>query len=227
MSDETAKAVQEVAKTTTVAINAAEKAGGFLAEFIRGPLSEAVGIWTDNLRVRRFENLLSLRARVMKSIEAAGAEIDLRQIPLSIGVPLLEAASLEEDELLQEKWANLLIKFADASSGVSMQKAFGSVLAAMSPLEAMILDKIYSLAPPAPGEEPGILTEQLPESATRMPSGTGGRPPDPSEEVQLAISNLLRLGCLGPATVFDGGELLSVVYESAFGRALHRACSGE
>ncbi len=47
MMEEESKAVQEVAKTTGKAIDAAREAGGFIARFIVGSLEQGMGIFED------------------------------------------------------------------------------------------------------------------------------------------------------------------------------------
>ena len=65
-----------------------------------------------------------------------------RKIPLNIGVPLIENATLEEDDDLQEVWARLLVNSGDASSGTELRRAFVSVLAEMTSLDVQNLAQI-------------------------------------------------------------------------------------
>lgn len=226
--DETAKAIQEVAKASGKAIDAAVSTGGFFAEFIRAPLQERVGILTDNLKFRRWENMLELRRKAVEKLRLLGSDAEIRQIPMAVGVPLLEAATLVETDDLRSLWANLLVNYANGKSGITIQKSFVSVLSELSPLEAIILEKIYSVAGTTVATA-GILTGRLPELADLEVTGgvtDSSQPEAPQrDDVNLALSNLLRLGCIGPATTWDGGELLGVVYPTTFGRALINACT--
>jgi hypothetical protein len=52
-------------------------------------------------------------------------------------VPLLENATLEEDEDLQDIWARLLVNSADASSGIEPRRAFSAGLAEMCLLDVI------------------------------------------------------------------------------------------
>ncbi len=54
------KAVQEIAKITSTAIDAGREKGGFMSHFISGPLEQAVGICEDRLRYIRWERQLRL-----------------------------------------------------------------------------------------------------------------------------------------------------------------------
>jgi hypothetical protein len=218
---EVAKATQEVAKTAGKAIEAAREAGGFLAEFIKEPLREQVGIWTDNLRHKRWENQLALQEKALAKISALGSKFQFRQIPMRLGVPLLEAASLADEPELQEVWSNLIVTFANENSEIGPERSFVSVLGELSPLEAVILEKIYAVAG---GETGGVLTSQLPEMATRQLISTATAE-SPSKNVALALSNLTRLGCLTPGATWGGGESLGIVFPSTLGRELVRACT--
>lgn len=223
--EESAKAVQEVSKAVGKGLEVVRDAGSFLSEFIRDPLEQRVGIWTDNLRYRRWENQLQLQAKARQKLEELGgpASINFRPIPMRVQVPLLEAASLAEEDELQDRWANLLINFGNSASQVPIERSFISVLRELSPLEVAILDKAYSV-PPSPDGHRGVVTAKLPAVAARQVSGPQENA-QPTEDVAFALSNLFRLGCLTAGTTWDGGEHLAVVFETTFGRELVRACS--
>jgi len=55
MTEEEAKAAQEIAKAASQGINALEKTGGYLSKYIDGPLEQAVGIVEDRLKYYRWE----------------------------------------------------------------------------------------------------------------------------------------------------------------------------
>ena len=72
MSDEiseTAKATQEVAKTTGKAIEAAEKLGCFVSRLVGEPFEEVSGMFTDRLRFMRWERLVRLVDRYYEIIK--------------------------------------------------------------------------------------------------------------------------------------------------------------
>lgn len=66
---ETAKATQEVAKTTSKALVTAEKLGGFISKYIGGPLEQAVGIFEDKLKYIRWERQQRLFKRAQEFSE--------------------------------------------------------------------------------------------------------------------------------------------------------------
>ncbi|BBE51820.1 hypothetical protein OYT1_ch2304 [Ferriphaselus amnicola] len=102
---ETAKAVQEVAKTTGKAIDAGQQFGEFISRYIAGSIEQGFGIVEDKLKYMRWENQVKLMHRAAKLSEQIGLTRPNRAIPLKLAVPLFEAASLEDDERLQDLWA--------------------------------------------------------------------------------------------------------------------------
>lgn len=221
-AEESAKAVQSVADAAGKAIDAGREAGGFLAKFITEPMQELSGIWTDNLRHRRWENQIELQKRAAEKMDALGREVCLRKIPMSVGVPLLQAASLEEVPELQDLWASLIVNFANADSDVDVSISFVSVLQQLTPLDAKIIQAIYS----TPQSNVGIYGDGLPEVVRREerdddPNSQGM----PSRQIALSLANLVRLGCIATGATWGGGESLAQVFESTFGRALFEACT--
>jgi hypothetical protein len=85
-----------------------------------------------------------LADRVRNILIEKGVSGPTRKIPLGVAVPLLENATLEEDDDLQEVWARLLVNGGDASSGIELRRAFVSVLAEMASLDVRNLAQIPS-----------------------------------------------------------------------------------
>jgi hypothetical protein len=113
-----AKATEEAAKASQEAI----QAGRELGRFFSGPAGELAGMWWDHLKVVRFERQVRLWERVRHFCDERGLLTPTRKIPLNIGVPLLQNATLEEDDDLQDVWARLLVNSADASSGIELRR---------------------------------------------------------------------------------------------------------
>ena len=68
-------------------------------------------------------------------MEQRGTRLALRPVAMNVAFPLLEAASLEEDDGLQDIWANLLVNAADRNSGVEVKRALVSILQDFSAME--------------------------------------------------------------------------------------------
>jgi len=62
-------------------------------------------------------------------------------VPLKTLLPTLENGSLEEDTMLQEKWANMLANAVTMRSEI--EPNYAEILKDLSPLEVEILVKLY------------------------------------------------------------------------------------
>jgi hypothetical protein len=113
---ETAKATQEVAKTTAKAIGAAEKLGQFVAKYIHGSLEQGMGIVHDKLLYMRWERQQRYIAKAQEYLKTLNLSAPTRPVPMQLAIPLLQGASLEESNEIQDRWAKLLVNAA-------MQKA--------------------------------------------------------------------------------------------------------
>jgi hypothetical protein len=221
---ETAKATQEVAKTAGKAIDAGEKLGRFIARFISGPLEQGIGIFEDKLRYMRWERQQRLMKRAEDFMREVGLNQPTRPLQLKFAVPLLQAASLEDDDYLQDLWAKLLVNAANATSGVDQKRAFVDILESLSAFDAQILEKLYSL----PFEETrhkGILTQHLPGSVSVEPDDPNHKQVPPSAEVELALANLARLGVISVARSWGGGEIFASVNPTLLGKSFVQACT--
>jgi hypothetical protein len=120
-------------------------AEGFLAKVI-GPSAEAIGeLFALRLKERLHGNLINVALRASKKLQNAG--VDPRQVPLKIIHPLLEAASLEEDDDIRERWANLLANAADSGNkSRTVQPSFVAILKELTPREVKFLDALYEAA---------------------------------------------------------------------------------
>jgi hypothetical protein len=198
-----------------------------LGHFIRGPASELVGMLEDHLKVVRFERLVRLWARVRNILTEKGMDGPTRRIALNIGIPLLENATLEEDDDLQEVWARLLVNGGDANSGIELRRAFVSVLAEMSARDVRNLAQIeLAVKLNAESASTGVWTYELPERAIPFVNGDRDRHErEPSPEVEISLSNLDRLGCIITSLQTPLGPGYQQVNLTPFGRALIEACT--
>ncbi|MGM0983283.1 MAG: Abi-alpha family protein [Pseudomonadota bacterium] len=223
---ETAKATQEVAKATGKAIDASSRFGEFMSRFIAGPLEQGAGIFEDKLRYMRWER----QVRLMKKAEAFMQELsitgDLRPIPMKHAIPLFQAASLEDDDYLQDLWVKLLVNASAPNSSVVLRRAHIDILERLSAVEAQILQRIYAHSEEELDRQ-AVLTYKLPDVAEIEIEELKNKSHSlqPTSEVKLALANLSRLGCVGLPTAWDGGEIFTAVYPTIMGRSLFEACS--
>ena len=217
---EGAKAAQEIAKTTGMAIDAADKLGTFIARITGGSLKQAFSILEDTLKYARWKRSVRLMMRARELLKEVGLEEATRTIPLKVAIPLLQAASLEEDDELQDIWARLLVNAANADSGVDVERMYISILEDFGPLEARVLQTIYDT--PSDLKSEGIRTALLPDATIDEPTDT--EPTLPPEPVQLALWNLVRLGCVTPMSMWKG-KSIGVVQITHLGAKLIEACT--
>jgi len=107
-----------------------------------GPLADELGgVLADPVRVFRFKRSVRLLEKVKRIAEEAGFEP--RAVPLKTLLPILENASLEEDEDLHDRWANLLARAADPRAD-AIPPSLPRILSEMSSREARFLDRLHS-----------------------------------------------------------------------------------
>ena len=224
MSDESAKAVQEIAKTAGKAIDAGEKFGGFISRFISGSLEQGVGIFEDKLKYMRWERLQRLMRRAEEFMSNQGLEAPSKPIPLKLAVPLFQAASIEDDDSLQDMWARLLINSTSIESGIDLNRVYIDILERLTPLEARILERIYS-PPFNETQRKRVVTGQLPDTAVIEASLENKYLEQPRDEVKLALANLARLGCISLPTSWGGGEIFTSANPTIIGKSFVEACT--
>jgi hypothetical protein len=180
-------------------------------------------IFEDKLRYMRWERQQRLMKRAEEFMVAQGLPSPTKPIPLKLAIPLFWAASLEDEDYLQDLWAMLLVNSANADSGIDLKRAHIDILERLSPLEAKILERIYSL-PFDQTQHKGVRTASLPESASMDDEKNPARE-QPDEEVKLALANLARLGCLSFSRSWGGGELFASVNPTLMGKSFVEACT--
>jgi len=118
---------------------AADRIKGFLQKLLGPAVEEAGLILQDHVRRYRLQNQIKILGKAQSMLERAN--INPKAVPLKTLLPLLENASLEEDEDLQSKWAGLL---ANASRDFdAVPPCFSEILKQLSPNEARLLDGIH------------------------------------------------------------------------------------
>lgn len=223
MFGEETKAVIEVAITSGKAIDASREVGGFISKFIAGPLEQGMGIFEDKLKYMRWERQVAIMDKVNKKMTERGLDGPTQPVAMKITIPLLQAASMEEDDNLQELWANLLVNAADKERGVEVRHSYITVLKDLTPFDAMILQRAYSMDTSLfrainvfyiSKEGPNISINKVPEGQK------------PSVQTQVAIENLLRLRLL-KASHWRGSDFCVGVNKTRLGRYFYKACRGQ
>jgi hypothetical protein len=122
-------------KSTTI-----EKGLDLIKSFLEkaiGPSAEELGLAiSDNLKIRRFKNQIKNLDKAKKI--AQENNISIKQINLKALFPYLEGVALEEDETLQEMWANLFVNYIDTNKNLTMT-VFPDMLKHLSSNEVKML----------------------------------------------------------------------------------------
>jgi hypothetical protein len=146
MTDRPSKEVRLETKLTSgdftagVSIEGDESAiTDFIKKIIPEPLKDLSAIISNEFRLLRLKNTLSVINRAKKAIDQSGLE--LREVPTRILISFFDNASIEDRAQLQEKWANLL---ANLSTGqIDQHTVYIKLLSELSPDEARLLDHMY------------------------------------------------------------------------------------
>jgi Abortive infection alpha len=199
-----------------------------LLQRLLGPAATEIGLgWGDSFRVWRLKRQVRLLQEVGQAALDAG--LDLKPVPLRLLFPILEAAPLQDDEDLHQRWVALLTNAASTAYDSEMLPCFPDILRQLTSPEARFLDRAYDEL--ATGKE-RILLHRLPEHQGQPPqavriSGDVLKSADP-----IMVDNLERLKLVSRSNVFlstddtrtntfpSGNHL----YISEFGKAFIRAC---
>ncbi|HEY4359679.1 MAG TPA: Abi-alpha family protein [Bryobacteraceae bacterium] len=133
------KAAPEIAKGAG-AIAAAIPFTSIVKRMLGPAADEVAEMWRDQVRVYRYERQVKLLEKVEKIAKDAGFEP--QSVPPKILFPLLEGASVEDNESLHDMWAALLANAASPNNAPKVHPAFIATLKQMAPDDARTLKEI-------------------------------------------------------------------------------------
>lgn len=140
-------------------------------------------------------------------IAELGFGASIRRLPMKVAIFLFQRASLEDDDVLQDRWAIWLANAAYGGSNLEVRRAYVEILAQIDPLEVQMVDKIYAL-PSERIRHAGIvtssLTDQVEVATQEIREG-----PEPSDALCAALANRKRLGCVALDTSWGDGNISS------------------
>jgi hypothetical protein len=193
---------------TEQALKVLQGVGGFLREMFGTVPEDLVGYFGgDWLKVRRAENAARLIEEARERLRARNQTPEPPS--MSIVMPLLIAAADEDRDELRDIWARLLAAAADPTRAKAFRLRFIETVKQMDPLDAAVLQGAQQL--PDVGRLLGSDRNQLVQQLNAT-----------SDEIEVSVSNLIRLGLAHSLTVSPaGGDTVT----SAFGREFLRAVS--
>ena len=217
--------IAQVLKNTEKGLNIAEKTGRFIAPLIKGTIEQGIGIFEDKLKYIRWERQLRLMMKADALMKENHIDHVENPIPMKLVIPLLQAATMEENDDLQDIWANLLVN-SIKENGIELKRVYIDILERISPIEAKILDKIYEL-PFEEYQHTLLCTHELPERVTiyKREEYDENNHLLVNQEVELSLMNLARIGCLSPCRSVGGGELYSMINMTLLGIKFVDACT--
>ncbi len=128
----------------TVGPAAADVVKDFLGRVL-GPVGDATGkalaYPLEEFQRRRIERANDVVVKAARKLSAHNVEPS--PVPDRILLPLLQAASLEDEDSLRSLWSNLLAAAADPRTGARIPNSFVSILGELSPTEALVLQLVY------------------------------------------------------------------------------------
>ncbi len=142
--EEIADAVKEVAKTTGQAIKTVDRLGQFFSRIMGESIDATCGMLADTLKYKRLERQIKL----VEKAESLINEKDLsnRSVPISakLVLPIFQNASLEEDDLLHDLYAKLLVTAIDPEVQ-TRRTAFAEIIRQLEPLDVNLLQAMYAV----------------------------------------------------------------------------------
>jgi hypothetical protein len=149
--DDIIKAAPEIAKVVAP-VAAAIPCTAIVKKMLGPAADELARMWEDQIRLYRYGREMKCVQKAEKMAKDAG--FTPKAVPIKLLFPLLEGASLEENEDLHTMWAALLANSASPKNAETVRPGFIAILKQMAPDEAAILK---------------YMLDQLPAMAWKIP----------------------------------------------------------
>ena len=160
---------------------------------IVGPVAHEIGTAiSEQIKYWRLKNLINISEKFDRICEKKNlTPADLRPLSIAVGVPLLEKASNEEEDELQEMWANLMVSSTSESdqgeeSG-DIYRIYTNALAGMSKSDCRLLSTVIENGIAGRHEE-AIRSNPLTHDEVRQMAGM------PRVTADICLENLVSLG---------------------------------
>lgn len=211
VSDEQAKAIQEVAKLGASGLETVREFAGFVAAVLGTPVSNIVGLLgLDWVYVKRAENLVRMRRAAEERLKVRHIT-DVAPVSLSLALPLLKAAAEEDREELVDLWARLIAAAMDPSRSGKVRQSYIDMISRLDPIDALVFNQVdgdYSYAP----SQRNFIALRLSRS---------------EDEIEISFDNLIAQGLakIGKRTPGDADGVASNLNLSPRGREFKRLLS--
>lgn len=204
------KAVTEVATAAAPVAAGSIPFTGIVKRMLGPAADELAERWRDDVRRYRYGRQI----RCVKKAEqmARDAGFTPKAVPIKLLFPLLEDASLEEDENLHNMWAALLANASSPDRAEKVRPEFLGILKQMSPDAAALLSWMVSKEEKSGYSSPISLGEiaeaynQLGFGPVDVPTILGPRPIAPDTKIQAFGTCFTSLVANGLARRFDNED---------------------
>jgi hypothetical protein len=114
-----------------------------LIKRVAGPAADEVGLtFRDTVHVYRAQRAYKLAAKFQRFTKERG--IEPQTISLKLLLPILDGASVEDDDDLHTMWAHLLTNAVDPNSPVPVSVSFVNILKELGTVEVKYIDALYN-----------------------------------------------------------------------------------
>jgi hypothetical protein len=211
ISDEEAKAAQEVAKLGQKGVEAASDAGGWLAKTFGKAFDHMSEAFADKAAAYRVRNRATVVAKTRAHLEKLGVT-DFKAIDFRSGIPLLESISDEPEDSVQDLWAAYLANALDSSQqSVVINRLIINVIKNLDPTDLPVIRRLAAEDLSVPVHDPirldhdhfSVEEPDLSNTFARLTalglfsfenSGSVGYAPDPGWKVACQMEVNTELG---------------------------------
>lgn len=120
---------------------ALKEAEGLLNKFLGPVFSEAGAMLGNRARIFRLRQEISLLRKAGQILSDKG--LKPKAVNIKVLFPLLDAAVLEENDEMADRWASLLASSADPQNESTLHASFVEILKQLAPDHAFVLDVFY------------------------------------------------------------------------------------
>jgi hypothetical protein len=162
------------------------------------------------LRLRNWADTIRRASELVSAVDGKAHGISTRVL-----VPLLEHASIEEDEDLRERWAALLAHAAVATDAEAVPPVFAEILSQLTPRAAAVLEVINDTIPLSEEKSYGgavtwvictRLADRLAEDIAAVAENLGDARAEYERRTTAAVDILVRQGIATVSVAFEVKE---------------------
>ena len=222
MSDNIHKIIKESPKALTEIENS--NLAKFIGQVIGEPIANSVGIITDKLKHYRLRNAFDLQEKTLQRLQRKGVNPEeYRILATKFVIPLIENATLEDDDELRTLWSKLLANALDPNFSSDISTVHVSFLKEMMPLDIKILHTLYNeIHQHSLEDKRGDVRFEKDKIAKLFNTDID------TNIIEISLLNLMRLGCIkGGNVVFEGIRIGNTPNTNYLGtKAVHLSALG-